>query len=288
MAGLTRRTAAGVLALGLAASPALAATGGPRRVVSLNPCLDAILVQVADRDQIAAVSHYTHAPSSTSSGALGLTFPFTHETAEEVVALRPDLVLTARHSSPATRAALARMGVRTELFGLPNTVEESLAQVMQVARAVNRPERGQALVARIRAALAEAAPPPGARTLTAVTFQSGGFATARGTLMDEMMRRAGFENAATRYGLTRTSNIPLEKLIADPPDVLLAGQLEPGAPTWADRVLAHPALAHVAHRMYRAVFPQNLTFCGGPVLIDNARMLAQARRDALAALAART
>ncbi|MCI3132469.1 ABC transporter substrate-binding protein [Phenylobacterium aquaticum] len=288
MAGVTRRTAAGALIAGLATGPALAATAGPRRVVSLNPCLDAILVQVADREQIAAVSHYTHEPSSTSSGALGLTFPFTHETAEEVVALRPDLVLTARHSSPATRAALARMGVRTELFGLPNTVEESLVQVMQVARAVNRPERGQALVARIRAALAEAAPPPGAPPLTAVTFQSGGFASARGTLMDEMMRRAGFENAATRYGLTRTGNIPLEKLIADPPDVLLAGQLEPGAPTWADRVLAHPALAHVAPRMHRAVFPQNLTFCGGPVLIESARMLARARREALAARAARS
>jgi iron complex transport system substrate-binding protein len=288
MTGVTRRTAAGALIAGLATGPARAASGEPRRVVSLNPCLDAILVQVADRAQIAAVSHYTHDPSSTSSGALGLTLPFTHETAEEVVALRPDLVLTARHSAPATRAALERMGVRTELFGLPNTVEESLAQVMQVARAVNRPERGAALVARIRAALADAAPPPGAPTLTAVTFQSGGFASARGTLMDEMMRRAGFENAATRYGLTRTGNIPLEKLIADPPDVLLAGQLEPGAPTWADRVLAHPALAHVAPRMHRAVFPQTLTFCGGPVLIDSARMLARARREALAAKAARS
>jgi iron complex transport system substrate-binding protein len=35
--------------------------------------------------------------------------------------------------------------------------------------------------------------------------------------------------------------------------------------------------------MHRAVFPQQLTFCGGPVLIRSARMLARARQDALEA-----
>lgn len=268
-----------------AAAFALLAAGSasarPQRIVSLNPCLDAILLQVADRDQVAAVSHYSHDPASTSSGAYGLTFPYTFETAEEIVALRPDLVLAARYASPATRAALKRLGVHAELFDVPMTVDESLGQVMQVARAVGHPERGEALVRRIRQALAQAAPPPGSRPLSAITYQSGGFATAPGTLMDEMMRRTGFVNAAGRYGLKRTGDIPLERLIADPPDVLLAGQGHPGAPTWADRVLRHPALAAVGPRMHRATFPQNLTFCGGPVLIDAARMLAQARRDAL-------
>ena len=259
------------------------ASARPQRIVSLNPCLDAIVVQVADRSQVAALSHYSHEPLSSSAGALGLTFPYTYETAEEVVALRPDLVLMARHSSPATRAALKRLGVRAELFGLPETVEDSLTQVMQVAVAVGHPERGAALVARIRQALAEAAPPPGARPLSAITYQSGGFATAPGTMMSEMMARTGFTNAAGRYGLRRTGDIPLERLIADPPDVLLAGQPKPGAPTWADRVLNHPALADAGRRMHRATFPQNLTFCGGPVLIDTARMLAKARRDVLGA-----
>jgi iron complex transport system substrate-binding protein len=254
----------------------------PRRVVSLNPCLDVILVHVADRAQIAAISHYSHDPSSSSIGPSGASYPFTYESAEEVLSLRPDLVLTGRHSSPATRAALKRLGIPAELFAVPNTVEESLEQVRQVARAVHRPERGEAVIAKVRAALAAAAPRPGTPRLSAVTYQAGGFATAPGTMMDEMMRRCGLDNAAARYGLKRTGNIPLELLVADPPDVLLAGQAEPGAPTWADRVLTHPALSRVATRMHRATFPQQLTFCGGPVLIETARMLAKARDDALA------
>lgn len=278
MPGPTRREAAAG-ALAAAAHP----TAGPepRRIVSLNPCLDAILVQVANRAQIAAVSHYTHDPSSSSAGPDGLTLPFTFESAEEVVALRPDLVLTAQHTSLATRALLDRLAIRTEFFSLPDSVEASLAQVTRIAALVHRPEHGAALVARIRAALAAAAPGPGERRLSALVYQAGGFAVARGTMMDEMLRRCGFDNAATRYGLKRTGNVPLERLVIDPPDVLLAGQGHPGAPTWADRVLRHPALAHLAGRMHRESLPQQLTFCGGPVLIALAATLARARRDAL-------
>jgi iron complex transport system substrate-binding protein len=150
---------------------------------------------------------------------------------------------------------------------------------------VGNPERGAALVERIRTAIAAAAPRAGDRPLSALVYQSNGFASARGTLMDEMMARAGLSNAATRYGLTRTGNVPLERLLADPPDLLLAGQPKPGAPNWADRVLSHPALHAVAGRMHRAVFPQRLMYCGGPVLIETAAALAEARRETLAAQA---
>lgn len=279
---LTRRAALAGATVGLAGA---APSREPRRIVSLSPCLDVILVHLAERARIAAISHYSHNPSSSSIGPSGATYPFTYESAEEILSLRPDLVLAARHSSPATRSALKRLGIPAILFGVPDTVEDSLAQVREIARAVHRPERGEALVGEIRAALAAAAPRPGTPRLTAVTFQSGGFATGPGTLMDEMMRRCGLDNKAPAYGVTRTSNIPLERIVADPPDVLLAGEAEPGAPTWADRVLNHPALKRARHRMYRAVFPQQLTFCGGPVLIQAAQMLARARESALEARA---
>ncbi len=277
---LTRRSA-------LAAGAGVGLTGAgptePRRIVSLNPCLDAILVHVADRGQIAALSHYSHNLASSSLGELGLSYPFTYASAEEVLALRPDLVLSGRPVAPATREALVRFGVPMVLFGVPESLAASLAQVREVAHAVNRVGRGEKLVSEILTAVEAAKPTAGFPGLTALIYQAGGFAVARGTLMDEMMRLAGFENAASRYGLTRTGNVPLENLIADPPDVLLAAQGEPGAPTWADRILAHPALRKVAHRMHRVAFPQQLTFCGGPVLIAAAAMLASARQATLQA-----
>ncbi|WP_300575065.1 ABC transporter substrate-binding protein [Phenylobacterium sp.] len=277
---LTRRTAVGGLALGLAgAAPA----PRPQRVVSLNPCLDVILFHVAERGQIAALTHYARDAQASTLAKAARAIPITYETAEEVVALRPDLVLMSEHSAPATRQALARLRIPTAMFDVPQTVAASLAQIRQVARLLGQPVRGEAVVARVEAALIAAAPPPGAPRLTAIVYQPNGFAAGAGTLTDEMLRRTGFENVAARYGLGRWGNIGLEQIIADPPQVLLAGQPAPGAPTWADRVLSHPALERIADRMQREAFPQRLLYCGGPVLIETAAALATARRNVLRA-----
>src|SRR4051794_24237649 len=59
------RRAAGLVA-GLAAMVIHgSAWAAPQRVVSLSPCLDVILVNVADRDQIAALSHFSREDTST-------------------------------------------------------------------------------------------------------------------------------------------------------------------------------------------------------------------------------
>ena len=284
MTGLTRRATIGTgLALGVHGGAAVARP--LPRVVSLNPCTDAVLVNVADRHQILALSHYARDAQQSTIADVARTYPMTYESAEEVIALRPDVVLTAAHSSLATRTALKRLEIRTELFEVPNSWIENQAQIRRIAEAVGHPRRGEALIARIEAAMARGAPRPGARPVTALVFQPNGFAAGHGTLVDEMMRRAGFVNVAQRYGLKKWGNVSLERLLDDPPEVLLAGQATPNAPTWAERILNHPALASVGPRMQRAVFPERLLYCGGPVLIQTAAVLATARRQVLGASA---
>jgi iron complex transport system substrate-binding protein len=268
-----------VLGAGVAmAAPALAEIAPPRRIVSLNPCLDQVLVEVAEPSQIAALSHYARDPQSSTISTRARNFPQTYESAEEVMALRPDLVLASRHTSPATRAALTRFGVRLELFGVPNTIAESLAQVNEIATLCGHPERGAALVRRIDAAVDAAKPPADRAPVTALVFQPRGFAAGEGTLVDELLRRTGFTNVAPRYGIRQWGDVSLERLIADPPQLLLSAAVQPGAPTWAERVVSHPALAALKGRMHRAVFPEALLYCGGPTLIQSAAILAEARR----------
>lgn len=245
-----------------------------------DPYLDVILVRVADRSQIGALSHYAREDYGSTIADIARTLPFTYETAEEVIALRPDLVMTGKHSSLATRNALDRLNIPTALFGVPESVAESLEQVREVARAVGHPERGEALVAEIEAAIEAAAPPPGMTPPSALVYLPGGFASGPGTLMDDMMTRAGLRNAVGRYGLTRTGNVPLELVIADPPEIMLSGEAYPGAPSWAERVMEHPALNRVAGEMQRSVFSERLLFCGGPVLIQTAAALKRAREAA--------
>lgn len=271
----TRRAAVvGVAALGLiGAAPAPA-----RRIVSLNPCLDAILLAVAERRQVAALSHYSRERGNSSIGDLARQFPFTYESAEEVISLSADLVLASRHSSLATRNALTRLGVQVEAFSTPNSVPRSLEQVRRIAELAGQPERGRRAIARIEAALAAAAPAPGARPVRALVFQRNGFSSGPDTLMDELLRRTGFRNAALDYGAKRTTDISLDLVVSDPPDVLLSGEALPGAPTWGERVMRHPALDRLKGQVQIVSFPQHLMFCGGPNLVEAADRLAKARR----------
>ena len=121
-----------VLLLSAACSPA----GSDQRggIVSTNPCADAMLVRLVAPERIAAISRYSHDPGATSL-PLGLArrFRATAGTAEEVIALRPSLVLASSFTPASTRQAYARAGLRTLYLDSPTTVTASIAQVREVA-----------------------------------------------------------------------------------------------------------------------------------------------------------
>lgn len=267
------------LAAGLALAVGATARPAPQRIVSLNPCLDAILVQLVEARRIAALSHYSRDPNGSTIAALARRLPSTPGTTESVVALNPDLVLVGGPGSEALNRSLSRLGIASERFVVPETVTASLAQIRHIARLVGEPAGGEALVARIQSSLTTAAPPTGHSPVRALVYMPGGFVSGPGTLMDELLRRVGFTNAAPSYGLSRSGTLSLERLVADPPDILLSGRAGRGSASRAERVLAHPALATVRHRMARADFPQAYLFCAGPVLIPAVQALVAARRS---------
>ena len=253
------------------APPAPPTAPPPPRIVSINPCIDAVLMRVADPAQIAGISHYSQDRRATSIPlALANRFHAVSGTAEEVVALRPDVVLTGPHVEPATILALKRLRIRLVQYPVPDTVAESVAQVRDIAAVAGHIDRGASLAARIEAA-ARSSP---VRSVPALVWQSGGLVPGAGTLPDELLRRAGFRNMSAAYGLKKWDVLPLEYLIADPPRVLLsAGAAEVGE----DRVTTHPAVRRLARRIMLAPYPSRLMNCGGPTIIAAMARLRQVR-----------
>ena len=248
---------------------------GPR-VLSINPCVDAVLMQVADAGQIAGISHYSQDPRATSIPIdLARRFTATSGTAEEVVALAPDVVIAGGHVAPSTILALKRLGVRLVQLTVPTTIAESERQVRTIAETVGHPARGAALVARMDAAVAAARPASGV-PMSALIWQGGGLVPGRGTLADELLRDSGFRNLSGDYGLKQWDVLPLEYLVARPPRVLLS--LGSGA-AGSDRLLRHPVLRPLAGRIAVRAYPERLLHCGGPSIIDALRTLAAVRRS---------
>lgn len=257
-------------------SPA-GAGGTPQRVVSLNPCLDAILLEVADDAQITALSHFSHDPEQTSFALEARRFPVTYETAEEILLLKPDLVLASVHTAPATRRALERMKIPLALFGVPATVEESLAQIRDVAERVGQPERGETLIRRIEAALGDLEPKETGEPVPALILQPGGFSPGHGTLQDDLLARAGMRNVSARYGVNFWGIVRLEQLAVDPPRLLLTGGSGASALAGGDRLLGHPILRRLEGQVVVSPYPRPLLYCGGPTLIEAARYLREAQ-----------
>jgi len=248
-----------------------------RGVVSLNPCADALLVELAP-DKIASLSHYSRDPAATSIPLdVARRYPSNAGTAEEVIALRPALVIASSFTPPAIRSAFARAGLRTLYLDSPATIAASQAQVREVATALGARAAGEQLDARIAAAVRAAA--TDARAVPALLWIGGNLVSGGGTLLDEMLRRAGFADAAADYGLQHTGYLPVEHIAAHPPAVMLVPD-EPGrdAGSRAAQMRAR-VLAHLAHPVRQARFPRRLVNCGGPVIVDALGRLAAIRRS---------
>jgi iron complex transport system substrate-binding protein len=254
----------------------------------MNLCLDSVLVELVPHEHILALSQYSRDPWRSTIADVAATLPYTHETAEEVVILRPDLVLTGRHSAIATRNALKRVGVRFELFDVPQSINESLEQIHRLATLLHREPEGDALIARIQNAIARAKPAPGERTLSAAIYQPGGLTTGANSVTDQLMQIAGLENVAAHYGVKGYRPLSLERLISQPPEVLLVGDTTYGAPTHAERLVEHRALGALRYRMSREPFPARLIYCSGPAMIDALDALVAARHHAGQALLTRS
>ncbi|HSJ95982.1 MAG TPA: ABC transporter substrate-binding protein [Myxococcota bacterium] len=233
-------------------------------IVSLNPCTDAILAEVAAPGQLLALSHYSHDPRASSMPlAEARRFHKTGGTVEEVLALGPDLVVGDPFMAPATRAAFARLGIRVETVGIAASVAESEAQVRRLAALAGNPAAGERLVTEIVTGLAEArrSGPP----VPALLWQQGGLVPGEGTLAAELLAHTGFASHSAARGLGQGAYLPLEHVLADPPDVVLAAG--------EGRAQAHPVLASLRKERLDPA----LLYCGGPTIPKLARRLAAVR-----------
>ncbi|WP_019369665.1 ABC transporter substrate-binding protein [Sphingomonas sp. HT-1] len=263
-----------LMAAGCAAPPS---TGGGG-IVSMNPCADAALMELVPPARIAAISHYSQAAESTSIPLdLARRFRGTSGTAEEVIGMKPDLVIASSFTPPSTREAFARAGLRTLYLDIPSSIEASKAQVTELAAAVGASAKGAAMNARIDAAVA-ATRWHGAGA-PALLWIGGNLVNGSQTLLDDMMVRTGFTNQAARYGLVHTGQLPMERVIADPPRVMLAPDgaghdSDSRAAALRKRVIAETGLS-----VLQARFPRHLVNCGGPVIPAAMTRLAAIRRS---------
>jgi iron complex transport system substrate-binding protein len=247
----------------------------PQHILSVNLCTDQLLLALADRGQIAGLTQNVTDPGMSAVPTLARGLPLHRGSAEQILAANPDLVVGMPASGSGPLAALP--GQHYPLLDVPptNRLDDVYYAIHQTAAAIGHPERGAALIADMQRDLA-ALPSPG-RGRVAAYYQRRGYMTGTGTLVDDLMMRAGLVNLAATLGKPPLAQVSLEEMVAADPDFLIVESATDTVSDQGSEMLHHPALKHIP----RISIPQAWTVCGGPAYVRAARSIAAqiARHD---------
>src|ERR1700736_5431615 len=153
---LSRSIAAAAFAMcgGAWFAPALAA--GLPRIASMNVCTDQLLITLADPEQILGLSRYARERFESFAADEARRFRILSGGAEDILVLRPDIVVASLFDKRSTRELLKEKGLHLAEFAVPRNLDEAKAQIREMGEIVQHADRAAAEVARLDAAMARA------------------------------------------------------------------------------------------------------------------------------------
>lgn len=249
-------------------NPPAKAPAVPQRIVSINLCADQLVLALADRGQIAGLTKNATDPEMSGEAAKAHDIPLLSNSAEQILAIEPDLIVGMPASRSAALAALPRQTYPLLDLKTANKLEEIYISIRQTAVAVGHPARGDALIARMQSELA-GLPKPGEGRVAAY-YQRRGYITGTETLIDELMTRVGLVNLAGKLGKPPLSQLSLEEMVAAEPDFLIVESATDKVTDQGSEMLHHPALKDIP----RISVPQAWTVCSSPAYSQAARSMA--------------
>lgn len=255
----------------LVAAPAAAE---PRRIVSLDYCADQFVLALADRNQIAALSRGSQRDDSYfRDRARGIRQ--TRGTLEEVLALRPDLVIRNWGGPWDAEQVYARFGVPVLQVGDTPDFATAREDLLDASRTLGHPDRGVVIARDLDTRLARLSAQHSDAPV--MYLSAGGAVAGRGTMMDAVITAAGGRNVRTEASWTV---MPLERLVETPPALVALGFFNSGREqvnAWSPS--HHPAFRRaIANARTVRLEPATIS-CEAWYAIDAAEAIATALRS---------
>ena len=255
-------------------TPKAADAARPMRIVSLDYCADQYVLKFVDKDRILAVSPDAARDFSYMQDVAG-GVPTVRPVAEDVLLLKPDLVVRSYGGGPDAAKFFAEVGIPVLDIGWAPDLKTVMSNIQRVADGLDEHERGAEVVTQMETRLQEIAQQAEGKSVLYMT--PAGVTTGPGTLVHEIITAAGLENFQTQSGWR---SIPLEELAYRQPDIIGAAFFEtltnhPDA--WSP--MKHPvALKQLSDE---TVVPLKgaWTSCNGWFLMDAVEALAEGAKE---------
>ena len=250
------------------------------RIVSLDFCADQYVLKLADREQILAVSpdavrDFSYMREEAAS------VPTVRAIAEDVLILKPDLVVRSYGGGPNAAQFFERAGVPVLQVGWTSAVHgagpNTIPQITrEVAAGLGQTERGEALIEEFQTRLEAIKNEASGKSTLYIT--PSGTTTGGNSLAHEMMLAAGLSNFTKTPGW---HSVPLEQLAYERPDLVAAAYFN--AKTNHEHAWSasrHPMAKRELSENERVDLDGAWLSCGGWFMIEAIEALAEgAKRD---------
>src|SRR5258707_1790106 len=247
-------------------APALATT--LPRVASMNVCTDQLLIPLADPEQILGLSRYSRDRFESWAADDAQRYRILSGGAEDILVLRPDVVVASLFDKRSTRELLKQKGLRLAEFAVPRNLEEVKAQIREMGEIVQHPDRAAGEIARLDAAIARARRVVVEKHYSVLPLSRRGWVSGRDSLVSSLLAETGLNNAAGDLGVGAGGFASLEAVVNAKPDFLLVSDAGDRARDDGHAFLLHPALERFYPAAKRIVIPDRLTVCGGVMLAE--------------------
>jgi iron complex transport system substrate-binding protein len=241
---------------------------GLPRIASMNLCTDQLLLPLADPAQILGLSRFSRDAWQSFAAADARRYRSLSGGAEDVLVLKPDVVVASSFDKRSTRELLKAQGLRLAEFSVPRNLDEVKGQIRQMGDIAGHPDRAADEIARLDAAMARARQAVVERHISVLPLSRRGWVSGRDSLVSSLLAETGLFNAAEGLGIASGGFASLEAIVQARPDFLLVSEQGDTAQDEGRAFLLHPALERFYPPSKRIVIPERLTVCGGVMLAE--------------------
>jgi len=247
----------------------------PSHIASINLCTDQLLLMVADNQQIASISYLALEPNSSFMAEQARQHNINHQKIEELLTLKPDLILASEYSDHALLTQLTKLGYQVETFPLSSTIEGIQKNITHLAKLLGQEERGQQLIKQMDQRLDKIAQQQPAVRPKALFYQPNGYTSGDNTLQNTALQLAGWRNLAADLGIKGYRTIDMEALLLAEPEQIFTSSYAPGSHSLAQQQLLHPALKKITADKEIVDIDYKYWICDGPMIAEAVEQLHQ-------------
>jgi iron complex transport system substrate-binding protein len=236
-------------------------------VASLNLCTDEYLLLLAKPQEIASVSFLSQNPQESSLWRVARRHHSNRGSLEQVIGVRPKVVLTMGGGGRASSLIARRLGILTVDLRPVSAISDVAYNFRATALALGDPYRAKPWLRRLQR-LQSTKP---AESADAIWVGGGGQTIGSPSIGAEWMRLAGLQQRPLRG-----DRVSLETLLVRSPEVLVQSRYRSGQMSRGVAWLSHPIVRNTKSKRVEA--DGRAWTCMGPLVIAEVERLRTALR----------